>query len=255
MSSDVLLPSEDEIRQELEPLAKELKPLAEGDDSGEPRFLFRGQTKMYPSVTAFIGRLNDKDEIGKAYRILRRLVGQLRGQISRIPELLAPDADETVALMQHYGWPTPFLDLTDSLDAAFFFATYHSNLVGSNEVPTEPAVIYAADTMLLPFGCRHVRHDDVVDPSLNLRWTLQRGHALAATGWPNMEHVRALDLLCLPGLKVHRFWPSASASKADEAKYLPPLDPVAHQLASLVGSLAHGIGLNPLPTVLARFPL
>jgi len=246
MALDASLPSEDEVRQEL-------ASLSESEAHGRPRFLFRGQTKIYPSVTAFIGRLSDQEEIGKAYSVLRWLVGRLRGQIARIPQLVAPDADETIALMQHYGWPTPFLDLTDSLDVAFFFATYHPGIVGSHEAP-ESAVIYVVDTLQLPPECRHVQHDDVIDPRLNLRWTLQRGHALAAAGWPNMEHVRILDLLCLPDLKVHRFLPNSYASKEDEARYLPPLDQIADQLAVLVASLAESMELNPLPQILKNFP-
>lgn len=240
------LPSEEEVR-------RELTLLTEGKYSDKRRFLFRGQTSLYPSIPAFIGRLNDKEEIGKAYTILRQFVGRLRGQIALIPQLIAPDADETIALMQHYGWPTPFLDLTDSLKVAFFFATYKPGMAGS-VAPPNSAVIYAVDTTLLAPEYRHVQHDDVVDPTLNLRWTIQRGHAIAAAGWPNMEHVRALDLLKLPGLKAYRFQPNRYASKEDEARYLPPLDPVANRLASLVSLVAQGIGLNPLPPVLARFP-
>jgi hypothetical protein len=233
--------SEDQLRQALAPFA------------ADPRYLFRGQNTVYTSVNSFIGRLTNSVEIGTSYTILRLLVGRLRGQIARIPQLVAPDADETIALMQHYGWPTPFLDLTDSLAVAFFFAAYKANMVGSSAIPN-PAVIYVLDTTQLPSICRHVRHDDVVDPTLNLRWTRQRGHALAADGWPNMANVRILDLLSVPGLTTHPFQPSGYPSQAEVDNYLPPLDPVAHQLALLVDSLAQAMNFKPLPPVLARFP-
>jgi hypothetical protein len=229
------------MRQKLAPLA------------AQSHYLFRGQHTVYTSILSFIGRLTNPVTRGQSYTILRQLVGQLRGQIARIPQLVAPDADETIALMQHYGWPTPFLDLTDSLDVAFFIAAHKSDKVGSPAVPNS-AVIYALDTTTLPSGCRHVKHDDVVDPSLNLRWTRQRGHALAAAGWPDMEHVRALDLLTLPGVTTHQFQPKAYPSQKEVDMYRPPLDAVAQQLAFLVDSLAEACEFKPLPPDLARFP-
>jgi hypothetical protein len=49
-----------------------------------------------------------------------RARSQLFGPDSR--RWVTADAIETIALLQHLGWPTPYLDLTDDVEVAFFFA-------------------------------------------------------------------------------------------------------------------------------------
>ena len=86
---------------------------------GWPRYLFRGQKQRYPNITSTFGRLPADDPVlsGQAHTVYRRAhqIGQgLRGYTIR--------ALEGVALLQHYGWPTPLIDVTGVAEVAVFFA-------------------------------------------------------------------------------------------------------------------------------------
>lgn len=176
------------IQDDLGALRTAMVAASNGGDT--PRFLFRGQTARYQQATSFISRPNlSVVERGQAYTALQRATF-LRTQLKQsLP--LPLDESHVLALLQHYGWPTPYLDLTDSPDVAVFFALAGYRGPG-------PAVVYVVDTAQLPQGCSLVAHEDLMDfpgyAQMNLRWQKQRAWALAANGWPDMLNVKSVDL-------------------------------------------------------------
>lgn len=156
-----------------------------------PQYLFRGQNKDYPNVVPFIARPTLSTlERGQAYTICRR-INVLSSQFYSEATPFPLDEVHLLALLQHYGWPTPFLDLTESVDVAIFFA-----LLG--HVGPDPAVVYVINTEKLPADALLVSYRDLLSypgyRDLNVRWTVQQAYAIAASGWPDMMKVAAIDL-------------------------------------------------------------
>ncbi len=236
---------------EEERLRETLRQQATGDPG---RYLFRGQRKRYSSIVPFIVR--DGVSTRQAYTVLIWIVGRLRAMVEALPidrGVLKRDRKEVIALFQHYGWPTPYLDLTDDVDVAFFFA--HDGFVKAEG----PAAIYVVDTTLSG-KTNHVivAHDQVVDPSLNLRWSRQRGYAIRAKEWKDLEQARELDLVCQPYVREHLFAPSAgtvaSMTGDDRLHYYEADVDVTNQLKFLVDAVAEGTDLCPLGKDLQAFP-
>jgi hypothetical protein len=216
------------------------------------RYLLRGQRCLFPTVTATLGRATEQQQVGQAYTILRQFVGRLGAQLWSDERRGAVTAsrEKVMALLQHYGWLTPFIDLTDNLDIAFFFA--HDGYV-----PNCSAAMLVVDLQRLPPDHVHVSHDEVVDESLNLRWTRQRGHALRPREWTNMGNVREFDLMKQNYVQTLIFQPSSAglaASAARRSSYYATDPAVAAQLEFLVRILADHLSFKPLDARLAKFP-
>lgn len=83
-----------------------------------PRTVFRGQRENWP-VRCTLTRLSEAD----AAEANRRL-SAFNGWMRRTPglELLSASEDCVLAIAQHYGIPTPFIDVTTSVEIAAFFA-------------------------------------------------------------------------------------------------------------------------------------
>ncbi len=216
------------------------------------RFLFRGQRCRYPTVTPTLHRMKNTSR-GQAYTILRRLIGQARSQIlpSEIRGMISATPEETIALLQHLGWPTPYIDLTDDPEVAFFFAC---NGYIADDGAAELLVI---DREALPLGLVLVAHDDVVDPSLNLRWTRQRGYALQAPGWPEIEDSRKVDLLRMNCTVIHPFEPRTEDiewSLHMRERFYEENSEISEQLSFVVHSIADTCGFAQLAEDLKAFP-
>ena len=172
-----------QIRSELEKIHRETLT------SGKPKFLFRGQSQVSPSVNSTFARIDASDEclVGQAcktFRYAKIICKGLRGYT--INQL------EGMAVLQHYGWPTPLIDLTGTPEVAVFFALQNAE-VGDR------AVIYSIDCNKLPENAIIVDHDffthELDDGGLSNRWIRQDGFAIAPNNWQDALACREFDLL------------------------------------------------------------
>ena len=233
-------------------LAKIRKGLAEyqGRNAAgkKPRFLFRGQRVVYPSIKPTFARVpTDETEAGQAYTVFRhakRICQGLRGYTI--------DHLDGVAILQHYGWPTPLIDLTGTVDVAVFFALLDAK-AGSE------AVIYVIDTQALPEQALIVDHDFLThtldDGGLGCRWLRQDGFAVTTREWTAATEARGFDLLAAPfqaALEVHGFT-VAAADRAESADVRSTAgDPVPAPLQNLLRLFCDEVFEGQLAPKLAR---
>ena len=86
-----------------------------------PKYLFRGESGQYPKTTSSLYRLNA--DVTLPLKALEHLL-LTRARLNRdLSEKYGLGALLAEGLLQHYGIPTDFLDLTTSLDVATCFAT------------------------------------------------------------------------------------------------------------------------------------
>jgi hypothetical protein len=118
-----------------------------------PRFLFRGENREWGHTYSSLDRLQASKQIPKDHwevfdRRFLHIVTVLDIVVNARPIFSSPNdaADHTgpdslldehdrlapeclvYATAQHYGIPSPFVDLTDNLETALFFASYPSDL-------------------------------------------------------------------------------------------------------------------------------
>lgn len=215
-------------------LAKVRRRLAEyqGRDlsDGRPRFLFRGQRAVYPSIRSTFSRTTTEDmEIGQAYTVYRyakQICQGLRGYTI--------DHLDGVAVLQHYGWPTPLIDLTGTPEVAVFFALYGAS-AGSR------AVIYVVDSQMLPEQAIVVDHAFLThtqdDGGFRHRWLRQDGFAVTTREWRAATDAREFDLLAPPlssALEAHEFTVS-DADRPELANVLSTAgDPIPQHVQNLL---------------------
>jgi hypothetical protein len=117
------------------------------------------------------------------YRYARQICQGLRGY--SIGHL------DGVAVLQHYGWPTPLIDFTGVLEVAVFFALFGAK-------PHSDAVIYVLDRAHLPPEAEFVDHDffthELSDGALRHRWLRQDGFAITPRDWRMADTARSFDL-------------------------------------------------------------
>jgi len=169
--------------------------------NGLPRFLFRGQRAVYPGIKSTFARIPTTEvEIGQAYTVYRyakQICQGLRGYTI--------DHLDGVAVLQHYGWPTPLIDLTGTLEVAVFFSLHGASAESH-------AVIYVLDTQKLPEQAIVVDHafltHTLEDGGLRHRWLRQDGFALTTQDWRAAPDAREFDLLAIAfasALEAHEF--------------------------------------------------
>ncbi len=155
---------------------------------GRPRYLFRGQVEQHRTIVSRFSRLPADDVLmGQAYtvyRYARQICQGLRGY--SIGHL------DGVAVLQHYGWPTPLIDFSGVLEVAVFFALFGAT-------PKSEAVIYVLDRESLPDDAEFVDHDfltnELSDGGLRHRWLRQDGFAITPRDWRMADTARSLNLL------------------------------------------------------------
>lgn len=134
-------------------------------ESGRATF-FRGQTKNWPSITPTLLRLRDT----KRQQSIQKLRQFIEWAIS-VPQM-APYADSRealVAIAQHYGLPTTFLDLTTSPEIAAFFSKRSDTRSQQGQ-----SVIYC----LAEQDLSHIKGLQVVQLDVANLWRLQAQHGL-----------------------------------------------------------------------------
>jgi hypothetical protein len=94
-----------------------------------PGYLFRGECGEYPTTTASIARLRERDGLSKADVVrLAEISDWIAARLREEREGLSwPDA---FALLQHYGMPSRIVDFTGDLGLAFAFAAHGESSTG-----------------------------------------------------------------------------------------------------------------------------
>ncbi len=139
-----------------------------------------------------------------------------------------------VAVLQHYGWPTPLIDVTGTPEVAVWFAL-HGASVGSL------AVVYIVDTEKLPEQVLVVDHDFLTHTldggGLRHRWLRQDGFALTTRDWRAATDARDFDLLnstFAPAIEAHQFTVSdADCTELDHVLSTAG-DPIPQHLQNLL---------------------
>jgi FRG domain len=207
------------------------------------RYVFRGETRPRTAIHPTLGRLchefpNDEERTrtirGQAYTILRwshRIKSQVLADI---------DQDEWYALLRHYGWPVPLLDVTYEPEVAVWFSLLNRNPGGT------PSVIYALPIPTGNEAIRVISHKQLfAKPTyreLNSRWSVQQGGALVPTGWPDMTSAEDFDMLAVPGLRAFFFVPEPTDQASVTNLLSTSGDGIATRLSSLLGIVAQIVG-------------
>lgn len=161
-------------------------------DDGMPRYLFRGQNREWydaagtPLINSTFARVPETDTllVGQAYTTLRRA-----GQLSSGTWGYAVNAVDGLAVFQHYGWYTPSIDFTGTIDVALAFALHPA--------PQGP-LMYLLDRTRLPQGILIAEHGFLLTPlnqgGTRHRWLRQDGFGVMNSDWQNPVAVRQFNL-------------------------------------------------------------
>lgn len=174
--------------------------------------LFRGQTNAEWQVTSSFERLPEdqhKDAIDKAARFHNWLI--------QTPELkpFKIDADTSIAIAQHYGFKTQFIDFTSEPEIAAFFAS---------ETTTAPSQQQNAAIICLNskdfenfwkgpgsavFGSRMKKPPEIIRINVENLWRLQtQKGCFLWNPMSSIERVYNFDRIIFPYSKIHAKIPS-----------------------------------------------
>ena len=94
------------------------------DPTGVPAFLFRGEPGIYDATYSRRTRIElelwERPEYGQ--KKVNELVEYCEIELGRLKPRLTPD--EIMPFLQHYGLPTPGLDLTSDLETVAYFGSF-----------------------------------------------------------------------------------------------------------------------------------
>lgn len=210
--------------------------------SDRPDFLYRGQTRHYDSCRPSICRgfaaceirASDLEPLDQA-RLLRGIAlnSWFGAELKRHPMLSWADAQrihiDVVALGQHYGIPTGYIDVSESFEVTAFFATCQFDASSSSWEPVDEGVgvIYRVPTEALGERARPICYQPFPRPSVQWAWTI--------------ELLLHEDFLQAPLLQILRFDHDASVGqeflrRTDRGRTILPPDPTARLAASMCAS-------------------
>lgn len=107
------------------------------NNSGKvPAYLYRGERKLYKTVTSSEYRFNNNPEISL---ILKKEVHDILDECVKTMKKARYDIELMSSLLQHYGFPTPLIDTTASLKVAASFAAH------KNEEEKGRLLVYAME--------------------------------------------------------------------------------------------------------------
>ncbi len=156
-----------------------------------PRYLFRGEEdNTWTATKSSFGRFVEQfQEEGcsryaqiiylSAYRGLRGIDGYT----------ISPE--EGIALLQHYGMPTPQIDLTGNIDVAIYFAT-------ENRSAKLKPIIQIIDTTQIPDDLEIVNHAFLTTKDMDAiskhRYVRQDGYAITPKEYNRKDIAQTFDL-------------------------------------------------------------
>lgn len=160
---------------------------SENTNQEVPKFLFRGQTQDFGNIKPSFARVAHNSVLrGQSYTIYRYSPNLLRGLYG-----YSISSEEAVAVLQHYGMPTPQIDLTHNIDIAIYFAT---EIISQDILPR----IYVIDTSKVNEDVVLTDHfflvNDLANAGLNNRWLRQDGYAIMHKDWVSAKDAEEFDL-------------------------------------------------------------
>lgn len=170
------------------------------NDHDRGKVLFRGQTRVWPTVKPSIARCDlDEDTRDRMWTICHRFNERAHG----LTGYRIPSAHDRLCILQHYIRRSPLVDLTGTSQVALYFA-----LKGAS--PGQECVVYSVDQS-------RAETDDVLvcdhsflalppdEGGLRSRWVTQDGYTVGPKFWFVPERVRNFDMLELDGVTCMRF--------------------------------------------------
>ena len=203
-----------------------------------PAFLFRGESRVYPSICSSRHRFEQDTRFSKHEKSIINYIG---GKLDELLQQMGLHSMGSAALLQHYRFPTEVIDTTSSIDIAASFAI-------SGGISNKPGriLLYPMDSLM--------ENAIVIDLSI-IYWSRrplhQRGFMIFHADYQDWQHERLIDDV---HVEEHRF----IGSEEDRQCYdktanligLPTRDPVS----GLLNKLVHDIVLSdkpPLPKKVA----
>jgi hypothetical protein len=202
--------------------------------------VFRGQTRIYPSILPSLLRADVSEEDRRIWwAVLRRFISNrdgLTGYRVRSPH-------DAIAVVQHYLVKSPVVDVTGTPEIALYFA-----LMNRSTEPTR--IVYAIDVDAVETA-GHVVTDHAFlalpfhDGGLKHRWLRQDGFTIGAADWTTLDGARSLDFARLPGLQNSPF--RMQVGEEDLVSQLGDLettegDPLATKVRGIFEDIAHHLG-------------
>lgn len=213
-----------------------MRSLAEDPDS---RVLFRGQSRVYPTIKPSITR--DCEETRRCFWAILRLFCSHRAM--HLTGYAVGSVHDRLSILQHYIGRSAVVDLTGKPEVALYFA-----LMGKCG---EDRVVYVVDqTKSAPSGVVFSNHAFLALPlgqgGDKHRWLRQDGYSVGPTDWWDRDVVQNFDLLKLDGVSCMRFTKEESDDRLVEG--LGNLesvedDPLAYRVRGNVQQLARTFGL------------
>lgn len=187
-----------------------------------PAFLFRGESKVYPSICSSRYRFERDTGLSENEKSIIECIG---GKLDESLRERGLHSMCSASLLQHYGFPTEVIDTTSSIDVAASFAI-------SDCDTNEPGRILAYPTDKL------MKNAVVIDLSM-IDWARrprrQRGFMIFHKNYLDWQHEQLIDDV---HVEEHRFTASeVDRQHFDKTAYLigsPIEDPVCGLLHKLV---------------------
>jgi hypothetical protein len=226
------LPSLAERFADLKQRAGSERPLPYGRDllaassptSQTPAFLYRGESGAYPKTQTSMARALNSTLPPVAIADLQRLSDRIVRALQRKFNL---SADQALGFLQHYGFPTEFLDATSDLLVAASFAC-------SLRVGEEGALCIIPTRQLVERG----ELMDLRIGNFAKRPRLQSAFAIRCEKYPDMKGAKAISALKLD-------WLPFRLTHEDAARFEPDfalLDARTDELAGLIWLLIDSAG-------------
>ena len=221
------------------PSASEALEWMQEQKNSNDRMLFRGQTRVYPTIKPSITRDARKIQ-NDMWTICRRFYGASMGVTGyRIEE-----GHDRLSMLQHYILRSPVIDLTGTPMVALYFA-----ILGA-EVGQE-CVLYSVDRSKaenpeVVFSDHFFLALPLEDGGLKHRWLRQDGYSVGPLAWSDPDKVSAFDLLKLDGVSWMCFEKGPDDKElVAELGDLESLDddPLASKVRGVVTSIAKSLGV------------
>ena len=173
-----------------------------------PRYYYRGKSKVYPSTTSSMQRVQATQSPRVVSDVLK-VVGDVDSQLQG---WLGIDSMLSAGYLQHYGFPTELLDISSSLETAGFFGSYPD----AQSIPQEGCLcVFDTECILNKSVVIDLtEHDYALRPRLQSAYTFFHRDYL---------DIKAQE--CVADLSLHWFYYKTSIDEKkgyfNRLKYLP----------------------------------
>ena len=187
-----------------------------------PAFLFRGESKVYPSICSSRHRFERDTRLSRPGK---SRIDWISGMLDKLLRENGLGSMGSASLLQHYGFPTEVIDTTSSIDVAASFAVYRGDANQPGRI-----LVYPTDKLKL--------NAVVIDLSM-IDWarrpSRQHGFMIFHREYHDWQDQRLIDDV---QVEEHRFVGSEQEREQfDQNSYLwgpPEKDPVSGLLHKLV---------------------